>query len=151
MTTIDAIRCPSCGVLNRVSAEQVQRGHSPVCGRCKSPLAAPQSPLVVTDETFASQIQQSALPVVVDMWAPWCGPCRLIGPIIDQLAKELSGHIRFAKLNVDENPRTASRYQIVSIPALVIFKDGKEIDRLVGAHPKAAIIQRLEQLLARSG
>jgi thioredoxin len=103
--------------------------------------------MVVTDDTFAAEVEQSSLPVLVDVWAPWCGPCRMIAPTIDQLASEMAGRVRFAKLNVDENPKTAGRFNISGIPALLIFKGGREVDRIVGLQPKAEIAKRLDRTL----
>jgi thioredoxin len=99
----------------------------------------------VTDNNFAAEVLEAGQPVLVDFWAPWCGPCRIVGPIMDQLAAESGGRYRIAKLNVDENPMTASRYQIASIPTMLIFKNGSLIDRLVGAQPKQAIEDRLNR------
>jgi thioredoxin len=86
--------------------------------------------------------------VLLDMWAPWCGPCRSVAPIIDELASELAGKVVVAKLNVDDNPMTASRFRIQSIPAMLVLKGGREVERIVGAQPKAAILRRLQPLLA---
>ena len=100
--------------------------------------------MTITDQTFEREVLQAGgRPVLVDCWAPWCGPCRIIGPVMDQLAAESQGNYRIAKLNVDENPQTASRFQISSIPTMLIFKDGKLIDRIVGVQPKPAIAERL--------
>ena len=106
---------------------------------------APDSkPVVITDQTFEREaLQTTGRPVLVDCWAPWCGPCRMIAPVLDQLAAESEGRYRIVKLNVDENPQTASRFQIASIPTMLIFKDGKLVDRLIGAQPKQAIAERL--------
>jgi len=143
------IRCHACGALNRIPPEKIEPERKPVCGRCKTPLSV-GDPIVVTDATFAADVEQSKIPVLVDMWAEWCGPCRLLTPVVEQLAKEMAGRLRIAKLNVDENPVTASRFDIRSIPALLVFKDGREVDRIVGAQPKSAILRRLEPLLAHS-
>ena len=102
----------------------------------------------MTDATFGPEVERSPLPVVVDLWAAWCGPCRAMAPVLDELAAELSGRVRFAKLNVDENPATASRFQVRSIPTLLVMKNGREVDRIVGAQPKTAIAQRLQRLIA---
>jgi len=82
------------------------------------------------------------------MWAPWCGPCRQVAPVVEQLAAELAGRMRVAKLNVDENPVTSARFQIQSIPALLVFKGGREVDRIVGAQPKSEILRRVERMIA---
>ena len=120
-------------------------GLTPVCGRCKTPLAADPGPLTVTDATFSAEVERSPLPVLVDMWAPWCGPCRMIAPTLDELATEMAGRVRFAKLNVDENPTTASRFNVRSIPALLVFVGGREVDRIVGVQPKSEIAGRLRR------
>jgi thioredoxin 2 len=147
MSEMAMIRCAACGTVNRVPQDRVAAGAQPVCGRCKASLPVAQ-PDVVTDATFAAQVLQSPVPVVVDMWAPWCGPCRMIAPVLSELAGEMAGRVRFAKLNVDENPETASRYGVRSIPTLLVVKGGREIDRIVGVEPKSAIARRLEGALA---
>ena len=143
MTTTETqlISCPSCGAANRVQPAD-QENLEPVCGRCKTPLTA-VGPVTVTDANFAQEVEQSRIPVLLDMWAPWCPPCRMIAPIIEQLASELAGRVRVGKLNTDENQQTASRFSVRSIPTLLVLKDGIEIDRLVGAHPKDEILRRL--------
>jgi thioredoxin len=103
---------------------------------------------LVTDANFSAEVERSPLPVLLDMWAPWCGPCRVVTPLVDQLALEMAGRIRVGKLNVDENPVTAERFQIRGIPALLVFKAGREIDRMVGVQPKSEIARRLERALA---
>ena len=148
MPTAQIIVCPSCGAKNRVDSQRLEQGEAPVCGRCKAPLPVDAAPVEVTDATFGPEVERSPLPVVVDLWAAWCGPCRAMAPVLDELAAELSGRVRFAKLNVDENPATASRFQVRSIPTLLVLKNGREVDRIVGAQPKAAIAQRLQRLIA---
>jgi thioredoxin 2 len=141
------IRCPSCGATNRVEPAKPQQGLEPVCGRCKTPLLISTHAITVTDATFSAEVERSPLPVLVDMWAAWCGPCRMVAPIVDQLAAELPGRVRVAKLNIDENPATPSRFGVRSIPTLLIFKDGQEVDRIVGAVSKPAIVSKLKSYL----
>jgi thioredoxin 2 len=140
------IQCPACGAKNRVPSEKLREGLEPVCGRCKQSLLSIQ-PLIATDANFAEKVERSPLPVLLDMWAPWCGPCRMVGPIVEQLASELAGRVRVAKLNVDENPMTQARFGVRSIPTLLVLKDGREVDRLVGAMPKQEILRRLEPII----
>ena len=152
MAEVVTVRCGSCGAANRVPREKLARGLKPKCGRCKQALPAfGAAPLIVTDSTFAAEVERSPLPVLVDAWAAWCGPCRMIAPAIDELAAELAGRVRVAKLNVDENPATASRFDIRSIPTLLVIAGGKEVDRIVGAQPKEAIRARLDRVVASMG
>ncbi len=102
----------------------------------------------LTSENWDSEVVRSEVPVLVDFWAPWCGPCRMIAPVIDQLARELAGRVRFAKLNVDENPMTAGRFDARSIPTLLVLKAGREVDRIVGVQPRAEIVRRLARVTA---
>ena len=148
MAEAQIIRCSSCGAVNRVSAEKLAQGLRPVCGECRKPLTAGAKPFNVTDVTFAAEVEKSPLPVLLDLWAPWCGPCRMLAPVLDELAFEMSGKIRVAKLNVDDNPVTASRFNVRSIPALVVIQGGREVDRMVGLQPKAEIARRLQRFVA---
>ncbi|MGD9726188.1 MAG: thioredoxin TrxC [Nitrospiraceae bacterium] len=147
MSDMSLIRCASCGAMNRVPQAKIDQGLRPTCGSCKASLPAGNKPVTVTDANFASMVERSPLPVLVDMWAEWCGPCRMVGPVIDELAGTMAGRVRVAKLNVDENPATASRFGVRSIPMLLVFKEGREVDRIVGAQPKPEIIRRLEQVI----
>ncbi len=103
----------------------------------------PNSPLEITDADIDNAINRYQT-VVIDCWAPWCGPCRMVEPVIEELAKELQGKIVFGKLNVDENPGTSTKHQIMSIPTLLVFKNGNLVDRLVGAYPKEELKKKLE-------
>jgi thioredoxin 2 len=148
MGDVEMIRCAACGTTNRVPREKLERGLVARCGRCKSPLAAPAGPLIVSDASFAADVERSPLPVLLDAWAPWCGPCRMIAPVIEELARELAGRVRVAKLNVDENPVTAQRFGLRSIPTLLVLHDGREVDRIVGVQPKGTILSRLHRFAA---
>ena len=103
----------------------------------------PDTPLEVTDADFDDAVKKYKT-IVIDCWAPWCGPCRMVGPIIEELAKEMQGKIVFGKLNVDENPNVSMKHQIMSIPTMLIFKNGNLIDKLIGAMPKDMLKQKLE-------
>ncbi|MEW5725703.1 MAG: thioredoxin TrxC [Thermodesulfobacteriota bacterium] len=142
-------RCPSCGAPNRVQADRL--GDRPRCGKCRAPLDTTAllagKPVVVTDRNFEAEVLRSPLPVLLDCWAPWCGPCRLVGPVMDELAREWRGRVRTAKLNVDENQQTAARFGIRSIPTLLVFEGGQLRETMVGALPKTEIKRRLAPFL----
>lgn len=147
MADIEQIRCESCGAVNRVPRHKIDQGLRPVCGRCKTRLGGRTGTVTVTDATFAEAVERSPLPVLVDAWAPWCAPCRMIAPAIDELAAELAGRVRVAKLNVDDNPQTAARFNLRSIPTLLVMQGGREVDRIVGVQPKAEIARRLQRVI----
>ena len=132
------IRCPSCNTLNRVGP--IARG-TPRCGSCKTPL-----PWIVEagDREFEQETTVS-VPVLVDLWAPWCGPCRVVSPALERLAHKYVGRLKVVKVNVDEAPHTAQRFESRSIPTLVILRDSRELDRTVGAAPEP----RLDLWLSR--
>jgi thioredoxin 2 len=128
--------------------DKIQQGLAPVCGRCKKPLPVGGEPVTVTDATFAAEVERSPLPVLLDLWAPWCGPCRMIAPVIDELAGQMAGRVRFAKLNINENPATPARFNVHSIPTLLVLKAGREVDRIVGVQSKSELARRLERVSA---
>jgi thioredoxin 1 len=103
--------------------------------------------LHVSDAQFKSQVLDSKLPVLVDFWAPWCGPCRMLGPIVEELSGDYTGRVVFAKMNTDENPATPTEFGIMSIPSLLLFKDGKLVDRAVGMRPKKALKEWIDGAL----
>ena len=94
--------------------------------------------VTVTDDTFETEVLKSDQPVLVDFWAEWCGPCRMVAPVLDQIAEEMNGKVRIAKLNIDDNQRIAYQFQVQSIPTFILFKDGQMADRMMGAMPKSA-------------
>jgi thioredoxin 2 len=135
------ITCPACSTRNRVGA--IDRG-VPRCAKCKTTL-----PWVVdADQANFADETAASVPVVVDYWAAWCGPCRMISPVLEQLAEEHAGHLKVVKVDVDANPELAARAGAQSIPLLVVLRDGQERDRIVGALPRAALQQRLAPLFA---
>jgi thioredoxin len=138
--------CPNCGTKNRVN-EVVALAHKPICGKCGATLDTNPDgkPQIVSDATFAQDViaDSESGPVLVDAWAEWCGPCRMIAPVLDQLAAESNGRYKIVKLNVDENPRTSAQFNIRSIPTLLIFKNGRLVDSIIGVQPKQAIAARI--------
>ena len=143
------IACAHCGQKNRVV--KGRRADQATCGRCKQPLGAQATavtdhPVVGSDANWQTEVVASALPVLVDFWAPWCGPCRAVGPVVDAIAKERAGRLKVVKLNVDENPKTAARFGIQAIPTMMVFRGDQVIDQIRGALPKPALDARLDQL-----
>lgn len=138
------LTCPSCGAINRVPEERLQQ--RPVCGKCKNVLLNEQ-PLVATDASFQRLVDRNGLPLVLDFWASWCGPCQQFAPTFQTCAADFATQARFIKVDTETCPQTAARFQIRSIPTLMIVKNGKEVTRLSGALPKAQFVQWLNQQL----
>jgi thioredoxin 2 len=136
MSNTTHVPCPACGATNRVPSARL--GEDPVCGRCGVALLSGQ-PVELTAANFERVAAASGLPVVVDFWAPWCGPCRTMAPQFAQAAAQLKGRALFVKVNSDDNPHTAARYGIRSIPTLVKLRAGREVERLSGAMPAAQV------------
>ncbi|MBU2622164.1 MAG: thioredoxin TrxC [Pseudomonadota bacterium] len=143
------IRCSACGTKNRIPSDK--SGVTARCGKCSALLDINdlfgKRPLVVTDNNFSEKVLKSPIPVLLDCWAPWCGPCRMVGPVMDEIAEEYSGRVRICKLNVDENPLTSAKYSIASIPTMLIFDRAELKDTLVGALPKQQIINKISGFL----
>ncbi len=140
---VSTLTCRSCAKRNRIRPSP--RG-APHCGGCGSAL-----PWLVnaTDATFAAEAA-AGVTVLVDLWAPWCGPCRIVGPIVEQLSREFAGRLKVVKVNVDENPALTQRFQAFSIPTLVVLKGGRVVDRIVGALPKSQLTVRLTPHLLKT-
>ena len=143
----DYIICKNCGTTNRVSL--VRQG-TVRCGKCRTviPLEGSSNgkPIQVDDGNFQREVLRARVPVLLDCWAPWCAPCRMVAPTIDQIARKYSGLVKVGKLNTDENPNITSSYGILNIPTLLIFQNGKLVDRMVGMIPRGEIEKRLGRL-----
>ena len=129
----DLVRCPNCGRRNRVPAAS---SGTPRCGNCHRPL-----PWIVTagEDGFAEVAEKASVPVLVDLWAPWCGPCRMVSPALEQLATEKAGEIKLVKVNVDESPALQQRFGVQSIPTMLLLREGQIVARQVGAVPLEAL------------
>ena len=132
------VACPHCAATNRIPSERL--GDDPVCGRCGQALLSGQ-PVELNDANFDKVVAASDLPVVVDFWAPWCGPCRQMAPQFEQAASTLKGKALFVKLNSDDNPKTSARFGVRSIPTLVKLQHGNEVGRVAGSRPAGQIVQ----------
>ena len=141
------LACLKCGTKNRIPVSRINE--APKCGKCGTLLSTDilSKPINVSDSTFDKEVLGSALPVLVDCWAPWCGPCKAVGPILDELAIQYKGILKIAKLNVDENREIGSKYSISSIPTMFLFKNGQIIDTLIGALPKEDLEAQIAKIL----
>ncbi len=138
----EVVACPACGKTNRIPAAA---SGEPRCGACRAPL-----PWLVSagDEDFDLIVSQAPLPALVDLWAPWCGPCRLVGPALEQAARVFAGRLKAVKVNVDEAPRVSARFGVQSIPTLLVTEGGKVVARQTGALPADALVSWVERALA---
>jgi thioredoxin 2 len=130
------VACPFCGTLNRVDLSRIE--DRPRCGSCSRPILLDR-PLAVSDETFERIVGDSAVPVLVDFYADWCGPCKIMAPLLDDVAQRRAGDVLVLKLDTDRNPVTAQRYGIRGIPTLILFREGKETGRRTGAVPRGEL------------
>jgi thioredoxin 1 len=137
--------CEACGIKNAVDPALKEAA---VCGSCKAPLKLYHEPLEGTDASFQKEVLESKMPVLVDFWAPWCGPCKMISPIVHEIAKEHEGRVKVVKVNTDESRQVAATYGIMSIPTLLVFQGGEAVDKIVGAVPKKKILEALEHCYA---
>ncbi|MGW7072751.1 thioredoxin [Streptomyces sp. NPDC054855] len=137
-----AVTCPHCGQGNRIPVAAEGR---PNCGRCKRPL-----PWIADagDDDFTEVVEQATMPVVVDLWATWCGPCRMVSPALEQVARDLAGQIKLVKVDVDKNPRLSQRFEVQAVPTLLVLDRGETVARQAGAAPAPVLRSWVEQAMA---
>ncbi|SOC53674.1 thioredoxin [Blastococcus aggregatus] len=142
MTSTAVVACPSCGRRNRVPAAAAG---TPRCGQCHKPL-----PWIADagDQDFAEVAEQAPLPVLLDLWAPWCGPCRMVSPALEELARTFAGRIKLVKVNIDSAPQTAQRFSVQAVPTLMVLDHGQVVTRQAGAAPAPALNEWLERALS---
>lgn len=148
-TAASTVSCPVCGAPNRIRQGRRRRALRAVCSRCGAALP-PTTPLAVTDATFEQHVLASPVPILLNVWAPWCVPCRGMTAVLDEIATTLAGRVGVASLNLDQNPIATARLGILGIPTLILFRDGREVDRMIGARGKEDILLKLAAVNGRA-
>ncbi len=140
--------CPACGAVNRLPADRLAAGdgHKIVCGKCRSKVF-PDEPLELGGRDFDAVVMHAPLPVLVDFWAPWCGPCRMLGPVLERLAKQWPGRLMVVKVNIDVHPHLADRFSVRSVPTMMLFRQGRVVETLLGAMPLDALLSKIRPWL----
>lgn len=136
--------CVACGALNRIPRSRLK--DDPACGRCHAKVF-PRAPVATTDASWRREVEDCPIPTLVDFWAPWCGPCRVVAPVLEQLASARAGKLKIAKVNVDENPRTAARFAVRSIPTLLLVRGPLQLDQVQGALSRDALESWLDRYI----
>lgn len=148
MSAFVTLRCPFCLTVNRIDLARAK--DRPACGECRRPILLDR-PVKVTAEDFSQSVLEAVPPVLVDFYADWCGPCKVMAPVLDELARETTGEVLIAKLDTDASPQIAQRYGIRGIPTLILFQNGAEASRLTGAVGRTEILKLLEPVRAPAG
>ena len=144
MSDTKHIVCPWCSAINRIPAAKITA--RPACGKCRKALFH-QQPVTLNSDNFQKHINKNDIPLVVDFWAPWCGPCKAIGPVVEELAEEYEGKLSIAKMNVDDNPVTPGKFGIRAIPTLILFRGGEVVDQITGAVGKTQLVDLINKAL----
>ncbi len=148
MTTSRHLLCPACGTVNRVPGDRPAAAAR--CGRCRAALF-PDRPFDLDGDALRRHLEKDEVPLLVDFWAPWCGPCRIMAPAFAEAAKRFRGEVRFAKLNIDEAPEVARRFAVQGVPTVILFARGRELARRGGALPRQVLERWVEEQLAAAG
>ncbi|RMG92114.1 MAG: thioredoxin TrxC [Zetaproteobacteria bacterium] len=148
MAETELYSCPACGAVNRLPADRLVagEGHKIVCGKCRGKIF-PGLPIEIGGRDFAATVLHAPLPVLVDFWAPWCGPCRMLGPVLERLAAQLAGRLIVVKVNIDEHAHLADRFSVRSVPTMMLFRRGQVVETMLGAMPLEALLGKIRPWL----